>query len=828
MPQSTTFDVKGLWTYPSDVSGVPLGSFNIANNVNINRTGLFECRRGFDYLTFGLPSGSDRLKALIFWNGETFGHYGTTFAFYDSGSGWLNRGSLSAPANATSVKTIASQNKNLYLTTSAGLYKTDAITSSIYAAGAPEALTMDLVSAGAGTAVPTATWVTYQYLIGRKDGTGNVQKGEVSGLFTFNNTTGGTINITSTCYLPAGVDTSFFIQLYRSPSGATTPSPTGPQLVSETPITSTHISQGYAAITDITPDSQLGATIYTDSSQEGIANNNSTPPLACDIAEFKGCMFYADIIQKHILTFNLLGVTGWVAGTDTVTITRGATTEVYTAGAAFNSATKTFLLSTGGSVAQNIDATAKSLAKCINLASALCYAQSIPEVDGSFPGKVSLKARALGTAAFTCTSTKSASFSPAFAGGTPSTSVADTSLNGLMFSKNGLPEAVPLKNLFKVGAADDRIKRIKATRDTLFIYKESGGLYVLTGENEATFAVKLLDNTAKLVAPDSLVVVNNLAYGLFESGICEVSETGVSIISTPIKDLLLPLFGTPLSVLKSLSFGIANEIDGKYILSLPTLASDTYTNSQIVYDTYGKTFCTWDMKWTCGAVNPVDRKMYAGQGLSNYVQLERKAFDATDYADFGATCTITAYSGTTVTVNNTSLMSPGDILSQGTGAIAYVESVNSTLGTVVVDTAQTWTLSTADVTLYKAIDCRVQWNADSGGNAAGLKQYYECLLLTKQAFQKTATLTFSSDSNPAEDSITLTSASGNGAWGQFDWGDEVFGGEQAKAPKRVGIPQGISRCSQLSVRFEARVAFNDFQVAGLALSFNPTSTRTTR
>jgi hypothetical protein len=828
LSQSTIFDVKGLYTYPSDVSGVPAGSASVAKNVNINRTGLFECRRGFDFLGFGLPLTTDRLKKWIFWNSQVFGHYGTTFSFFDPAAGWSSRGTLTTPTNATSVKTFASQNKNLYLTNSLGIYKTDAITTSIYAAGAPEALSMDLAVAGAGTAVPTATWVTYQYLIGRKDANGNVQLGEVSGYFTFNNTAGSTQNITATCYLPSGLDTSFFVQLYRSPSGATTPSPTGPQQVSENPITSTNISNGYITITDITPDSQLNATIYTDSSQEGISNTNSRPPLSSDLAEFMGCMFYADIIQKQLFTFNLLGLSGWVSGTDTVTLTQGATVEVYTSGSSFNAATKTFVLATAGSVAQNIDATAKSLAKCINLASAICYAQNIPETNGSFPGKVNLRARVFGAAAFVCTSTKATSFSPIFAGGTPSTSTADTFPNGLMFSKAGQPESVPLQNIFKVGAADDRIKRIVPIREALFIFKERGGCFVLRGTTSATFTVTPLDNTAKLVAPDSLVVVNNQAYGLFEAGICRTNDTSVSIISTPIKDILLPLFGTPLANLKALSFGIANEVDGKYILSLPTLPTDTYTTQQLVFDTFGSSFCAWDLKLTCGGVNPVTSHMYMGPGTSNFGLLERKAFDYTDYADFGSTCTITAVNGTTLTINNTSIMNQGDIIYQGTSAQAYILSVNPLLGTIVIDTPQTWTLNAATVSHYKGIDCVYQWNADSGGNAAGLKQYYECLLLTKQAFQLNATLTFSSDANPAESAITLASSSGNGAFGQFDFGQEVFGGDQAKAPKRVGIPQGISRCSQLSVRFETRVAFNDFQVSGLALTFNATSTRTTR
>lgn len=829
MSQSIILAVKGLHTYASDISGVPLGSFSVARNVNINRAGIVEPRRGFDFLAYGLPSISDRAKQLVFWNGEIFCHYGSTFAYYDSGSGFSSRGSLSAPSNATSIRTVSSQNKNLYLTSSQGLKKTDAITSSIYDAGIPKGLTIDLTVAGAGTAIANSKYATYTYLLGRKDGNGNVQLGGVAGNFTIQNTAGSTQNVTAKCYIPTGLDTSHFIQLYRSATSATTPPAGDPQLCYETPITSTDISNGYVTITDIVPDELLGATIYTASSQEGISNDNARPPLARDIAEFKNCMFYADVESRHRLFFTLIsaGGTGIVAG-DTVTVTMGATTEVYTAhGTTFNSATKQFVVSTGGSTSQNIDNTIKSFIKCVNLASAIVYAYSIPESTlNPLPGKVMLEAKALGSSSFTAVSSRSAAFQPQLVSpaNVNTTSTADVSKNGLMYSKPDQPEAVPTKNIFKVGASDDRIKRIIALREGLFIFKERGGCYVLRGEGESSFSVSLLDNTAKLVAPDSLAIVNNLAYGLFEAGICEVSDTGVSIISTPVKDQLLPLFGAPLSVLKTYAFGIANDVEGKYILSLPSVSTDTYTNKQLVFDVFGRTFCDWDLDLTCGGVNPVDAKMYLGQGASSYVLKERKAFDYTDYADFGATCTISSYSGTTVYVDNTAGMAAGDILFQGSNAMAYVESVDTSTGSVVIDTEQTWTTGVADVTHMKAIDCKVQWNPDAGGNAAGLKHYYECALITKQAFQKSARLVFSSDLNPAESSIDVQSSSGNGAWGQFDFGDEVFGGEQAKAPKRLGIPRGQARCSQLSVRFENKVAYSDFQIEGLSLSFTPTST----
>jgi hypothetical protein len=808
----------------------------LALNVNINRLGICEPRRGYNYLPYTFATDNLRAKKLVFWNSELFAHDGTTFYWYNAASGLSSRGSLAAPTNATSIRYVKSQNKNLYVTSSTGLQMTDAVATSLVAAGVPKGLTIDLsiVDAGSGTALPTVTYATYQYILAKKDANSNIAYGGVSGRFTVENTNGGPSNVQAICYLPSGITTSHFLQLYRTAS-TTVAGATGEelQLCYEIPVASGDITAGFVTVKDIYPDALLGATIYTAPSQQTSVNDSARPPLARDIAEYKTCMFYADIEQPQRLKFSLISVVapGLVSG-DTIIITQGATVETYTAGSAEGLlGTKTFKITTTGTSSQNIDATIKSFIKIVNRESAIVVAYSLSESDTDLPGKVMLETRVTGSPAFTATSARATAFIPNLptTATVNNTSVADSFPNGLMFSKQGDPEAVPLKNIQRVGSSDDRIKRIVALRDALLIFKERDGTYVLTGADEFHFTVKLLDSTAKVVAPDSIAVVNNFAYGLFEAGICEVSpDGGVDVLSIPIKDQLLPLNGTPLEVVKALAFGFGTDADGKYVLSVPQTSSDTYTTRQHIYDVNGHTWCKWDLPLQCGGVNPVDTKIYFGAGDSNQIKIERKSYDFTDAADFGAFCTISSYTSTTLHIDNTAGMATGDILFQGNTALGYLESVDAVNGVVVIDTAQVWTTGTADVSHMKAINCKVQWNPDTGGNAAGLKQYSECSLIQKQAFQKSATVYFSTDLNPAESSIPVTSSSGNGAWGQFTWGDEVFGGEQAKAPKRLGIPRGHARCGQISVRFENKVAYSDFQLEGIGLTFTPTSTRTTR
>lgn len=834
MPQSLILDCKGEHTYNSEISGVPPGSLYLGQNINISRENIIEPRRGFNFLDYALPNNTDRPKKLFFWNSSLFVHYGTTFAYYDTGSGFSSRGSLSAPSNATSCRAVSSTNKNFYITSSTGIKKTDAVGTSLYSAGIPPALNIELALAGAGTAITNGKFVTYQFMICRRDANNNTQFGPVSGRYTIENAAGSTQNVTVQCYLPSGLDTTYFVQLYKTKE-ASSSSATGEelQMCYEAPISSTDILNGYVSITDIVPDALvLGAYIYTAPSQGGISGNNVMPPLARDIAEFKGCMFFADVETKQYLQFTLVSVgSPGLQLDDTVVISDGTTTETYYAKAAYSAGSNHFELYTAGTPAQDIDITAKSLIKLINAKSSLVYATSLSTGATDLPGRILLESRSLGATAFTAVCSLRASAwqpqltSPATVN---NTSQNDQYKNGLMWSKVNQHESVPKKYLAFVGASDDRVKRILPLRDGLFIFKERDGAFVLRGDTETTFGVTPLDSTAKLVAPDSLVAVNNQIYGLFEAGICEVSDTGVSIISLPIQDQILPLFGAPLTVLKSYAFGMGSDTDGKYFLSVPTASTDTYTVRQHVFDVFGRKFCRWNFGLTCGGVNPSDAKLYLGGGDTHKIRIERKAFDYTDYADYGNLCTISAYTTTTVTINNSSDMEAGDIIYQGNTALAYIESVDSVNGQVTIDTEQSWTTGAATVVHMKAIDCKVQWNADFGGNAGGLKQYYEAELIQQQAFQKEATIYFSSDINPSEAFIEITSSSGNGAFGEFVFGEEVFGGEQAKSPKRFGIPRGHAMCSQLSLRFEHKIAFSDFQLTGLALSFNPLSTSVSR
>lgn len=119
--------------------------------------------------------------------------------------------------------------------------------------------------------------------------------------------------------IPQNVTTAYFYQVYRSPlttsSGVARLGDLDPgddlQLVFETNPTAGDLVNGYIAMSDITPESFLGANLYTNiNSGEGILQANEIPPLSHDIALFRGTVFYSNTQTKHQKQIALLGTSG--------------------------------------------------------------------------------------------------------------------------------------------------------------------------------------------------------------------------------------------------------------------------------------------------------------------------------------------------------------------------------------------------------------------------------------------------------------------------------------------------------------------------------------
>jgi hypothetical protein len=330
--------------------------------------------------------------------------------------------------------------------------------------------------------------------------------------------------------------------------------------------------------------------------------------------------------------------------------------------------------------------------------------------------------------------------------------------------------------------------------------------------------------------------LNSQVYGLFEAGICSVSDTSVEVVSDAIKNKIQALYGQALSNIKSKSFGVGYETEGNYILSVPENSDvNAVPTKQYIYNVFNRNFWEWDIAANCGFVSsrtstsdPTgDGKLYFGSASNNRVLQEFKAFTQDDFVDFEASLTLTSYVTTTLTISGTAAMAAGDYLLQAGLEPAYIQSVNSAAGTCVVDQSQVWNTG-LPVLHYKAISCTMEWNPDFAGNPAGLKHYQTLNMLFNSALIKTGILTFSGDTNPGVNQITISGPTSSGGWGYSAWDDGPWGGDSAPLPIRVGIPRLNARANNLTVKFEHRIAGSDWKLGGVALDFLPTSTRTAR
>ncbi len=819
--QTIELSIRGLHTYNSELSGVPKGALKRGRNISINRLNLAEPRRGFNFLTHNLPNNSDRAQRLIDFKDSLWAHTGTEL-FYSDGSSFVSRGTISAPSGQKLRHAIG--NQNLYLSTSNGIYKTDAVSSSVTLAGVPKAIHLTGALTGASGYLTDAGTVAYRYLFGRYDLNGNLILGGASQRITVSNNVGGgaTRNVQLRLYIPSGILAGDFLQLYRTIIFATGVPDEEYQLSYELTLTSGDISAGYVDITDIVQDDLLGAFLYVSTSQGGIAENNENMPFGKSIEIYKEHLFLGNLRYRHKILVTLLATgTNGLQNNDTITFTRGVTTVTYTAKSSPTLSTD-FQLTTGGTASTDIRDTALAFVAKVNQnASDFLYAYYISGSD-DLPGKILLEARDLSSSSFTVTSTRASAFQPSLTSpaATLNTSSSSSYKNGLAFSKYGQSEHFALKNLIFIGRADKELLNIKALRDALLVFKEDG-TFVLRGDNEFNFTVQEVDTNAVLLGVDCLCVGNNTAYCYLETGFAAVTDAGTETISIPIKDELLAIQGPALAEIEAYSHAVAYDAEGKILFWVPEAEGDTTATKVYVYDFYNESFVDWPIRSDAAVI--FQKRLYAGVSDINKIRVERKALDFSDYVDYGSSLTISDVSSYTLTLNDTSDILPGDVIAQD-DLYGYVESVNPDLDTVTLDVAEAWDTG-LPVDHLKGIDVDVAFNPEFAGNPGGYKNWLECLLMFKRGFIKNATISFYTDLYSGLTEVPVEQPAGTGAFGEFDFGDATFGGDPAQAPIRLLVPRDASKSTLLFVSFSQRVAFSDFQLNGLSLIYEPISTR---
>jgi len=687
---------SGLHTLKNNLSEIPEGALTIANNVNVNRDSIIEPRRGFKTYGDELTLSADRVKQLLTYKGRIIRHFGSTLQFDSDGVGSFSTfdGSFSETETGLRIKGIEA-NSNFYFTTSTGIKKISATSSSEFTsspgyvtdAGIVKALDMQGVAAPiVGGFMLDDESIAYRLVWAFRDTNNNLILGSPSARVVIQNISGGNADVTVTITVPPSITTDHFYQLYRTTSSSPATSDPGDEmnLVDEGYLTVGEIAAGFFVRTDITPeDFRVGGTLlYTNPvSGSGILQSNDSPPLSKDIALFKGSVFYANTTTLHRKQIGLLSVSGFTSTTSKLAIGNINVVREYTFRNAGDGgedvSTQQVFLSSAVSPAQAVDETARSLVKVINrdpLSDVFAYYLSGPD---DIPGLILLENVEIANIQFFVSvnevaisdkwnpdlpvdATPTAPFTSSIG------SDNEVSPNRVFYSKFQIPEAVPIVNYIDIGPRDKAIKRIIALRDSLFVFKEDG-VYRISGSSATTgFSVTLFDGTTTIRAPDSAVELNNQIYVLMDDGVSTISDTGIGIISRAIEDKIEDVTTASFINFSTQIFGIAYHTDKSYTIWLPSITADVHATQAFRYNTFTSTWTRWTKTNTCGIVNEENNRLYLGAGDVNFIEEERKSFSNRDAADreFPSSIISADVDNENVLVSSTLLYDVGDVISQ--------------------------------------------------------------------------------------------------------------------------------------------------------------------
>lgn len=778
---TATLDNKGLWTFPNDLSKVPTGGMLVSDNTTNNKDGTAETRRGIHAV------GSDLALSTGEYINNTYPYQdrlvmsASDKLYFDSTGDFdwtMFSGTFAPPTGIPKIHSMEAS-KNLYLTSSIGVYKMDAFNAQPVLAGVVQAVGGTTAISGTSGFLGTEKQAVYQVVWGYTDANNNLHLGAPSERMLIVNTSStDPANVTVEFVVPEEITSGYFWQLYRTPQTdySATPADNIPpgaelQLAFQQTVSAGELSSRIVTYTDITTDDLLGATGYWCPSQEGAAQYNNRPPLCKDMCVFNGMSIYLNYTTLEETTFNLISVgspDGIQVG-DTVVI-NGVT---FTGAGTQDNAAQEFEIYTSGTVAENIDVTARNLAQCIsaNVSTTSIYAFYTSGYN-DLPGRIVLQANGYTQGTFYVTSSRGGAFQPELpASGTTFASTSDTEVGSFAVSKLNQPEAVPTLNTYAV--CDGTAYRCFALRDRAIILT-SVGVYTVTGDTPGTLQITLLDGTVNLIAIESATLLNNSVYCLTNQGVAAINEGGVTIKSRPIEFSILETTAPQYTYSATATHSTSYESERIYILWTVTQTTDTVATQGWVYNWITDSWSRWPLSITSGVVNPADNKLYCGNAHNpSFIYQERKTFTVQDYVDDTFDNTISASSGATVTlVDPVSVQYLGAYLNQE-DQYSIITAIDPLLNTVTVEDADIiW--DNASCAILTPIPAEITWAPFTSNYPHFMKNYTRIKYWFKEGNFETVEATFVTDISPNAEGFTISLPEGepwgSGPWGQFNWG----------------------------------------------------------
>jgi hypothetical protein len=638
--------------------------------------------------------------------------------------------------------------------------------------------------------------------------------------------------------LPQGLSTRYFYQVYRTDATSTSlisPDEDSLKLAFEARLSSGDLSNGYLSLSDSVDDLFRSAYCYTNANTgSGISASNFPPPLAKDMAQFSGCLFFGNTQSKHNLNISLTSA-AVMQNDDTLTIRWGtASSLVFTAKATENIANREFARTSGsGSVGFDIASTARSLCKVINRnVTAPVYAFY---VSGPLdvPGAILLQSRDVNIP-FSAQFSRASIFSPDI--NTLTNGSATTLINGLCWSKQEQPESVPAYQWMQVGGKDEAILRLVPLRDSLIIIKERS-IWRVNGNG--AFQATLLDGTVNCRAPKSVCVLNNAVMLYCNQGIASVSESSVSIISRAIEPLLTSVIGG--AAFAANTTCVPYESERSLIVSTISKASSTAADVVYVYNFVSDTWTTWDIPFICGLVTRADDKLLYIDA-DGALKRERKNLNKIDYMGQHYSVSVVSVASDSKSAEIQCLYSTpavGDCIVFN-NIISLISAIDTTQGANPIITFRnrvTFVQGSADVYHYEAIHSRVRTAPITGGSAGVLKQFSEISLEIRSDLLTRCVLKFSNELSGSSSSVIWTGSGETAGWGLSGWGNRPFGDTtgidisyltSVSEPIRTFIPAESQKGCYLQVELTHSVAGESMDLQTMTLKARSIGSRVAR
>jgi hypothetical protein len=617
-----------------------------------------------------------------------------------------------------------------------------------------------------------------------------------------------------------------------------------------------------AGMYDNTSDTQLYLPLYTNGiTGGGISSANSPAPLSQDLFFFKHRMYYFNTQDVQRLTLKVIGVgTGGISDGDWITING----VKFTFRTAVGPATDVKLF-TAGTVAQNIENTARSLAGQVDYyfgvnfgggtalgrapfqSSVIAYYVSTSSTDA---GQVLLQSAVPGGSVFTVQTSSSAGW------GTDYTTAVNSDPNaqgaGLMWSNLDQPEGVPLANNAQVGDVSGTGLRGVPLKEAALLFKsnESGkdGLWRLTDDGSAVGpSITIADPTVRLIAPETAVALSNLCFCVCEDGVLAFAENGERVdvahdqVYRELQTLIAYVGRTTFS---RYAFAVAYEAERSYILNVPETPNSTYCTRQYVYNAGTRAWTTWSLPGTiCGQVNPQTSQLTFGMSPlsqapagAKAIWQERKALDSTDYQDPSFTIASPASTATaTMTFagdlrTGAQAVAIGDLVQQAQATyflqqrvkgVSYSSQANQT--TVTLDAAPThpWAAgSSPPLTVVKAIQATPEFLPFHGGEPLVTKHWADVYLAFRYIDLDFITVSWASDMMPTPSSAieTVVSASGPIVPDQFAaeaFDTTVFDRQVKDVILKTTLPPEYAESALLTLRLTLACAMQRWELSAI-------------